>query len=213
MWLIKKKWIGAAKQGPAALILAVGLFVLLTGCSSFKFFSSESEEIIPPRSNKKSRSGAMIVPYDNILEASYTAADRLAISFRKKKRKSSGHILAASFVNINNLKESSPLGRLISEQITSRLVQHGFRILELKLRQNSIYIKEGKGEFLLSREIKAISASHDSDYVVVGTYATAAKSIYISARIVNTSDNVIVTAYNYQIALNSQTESLLNGSW
>lgn len=155
----------------------------------------------------------MLAPFNDLLEANYVAADRLAVDFRRKRRKSANYMLAASFVNINNLNESSPLGRVISEQIASRLVQHRFKILEMKLRQNSVYIKEGKGEFLLSREIKEISASHNSDYVIVGTYAVAERGIYISARIVNTTDNIIISAYNYQLALNSQTESLLNGSW
>lgn len=194
-------------------IFAVGVVPILIGCSGFNFFSSGVEKITPSKQTAKKQSSSMLVPFNDLLEANYIAADRLAVDFKRKKRISTNHMLAASFVNINNLNESSPLGRVISEQIASRLVQHRFKILEMKLRQNSIYIKEGKGEFLLSREIKEISASHDSDYVIVGTYAVAEKGVYVSARIVNTADNVIISAYNYQIALNLQTESLLNGTW
>jgi TolB-like protein len=98
---------------------------------------------------------------------------------------------------------------MISEQISSRMAQHGFKVLEMKLRQNSIYIKEGEGEFLLSRQLKEISASHNGDLVIVGTYAVAEKTIYISARIVNAADSTIVTGYDYQLKRNFQIESML----
>jgi TolB-like protein len=89
------------------------------------------------------------------------------------------------------------------------MAQNGFHVLEMKLRQHSIYVKEGEGEFLLSRQLQEISASHDSDLLIVGTYAVAEKGIYISARIVNAGDSTIVTGYDYQLERNFQTESLL----
>ncbi len=181
----------------------------MTGCFGTHWFSSSSPSTVRPQPPKDASAGSAAAPFHHVLSANYAAADALTAGFRKKSRESDGIVLAASFVNINHLKESSPLGRLISEQIASRMAQNGLRLLEMKLRQNSIYIREGKGEFLLSREIKEISKSHNSDFVLVGTYSLAEKSIYISARIVSTADNVIITACDYELARNYQTESLL----
>ncbi len=191
------------------LILLCGCCFLLTSCSENSLFYKKSPQAVRPASKKDTAAESATVPFHHVLTANYAAADTLTAGFRKKSKGSSGILLAASFVNINHLKESSPLGRLISEQIASRMAQNGLRLLEMKLRQNSIYIKEGKGEFLLSREIKEISKSHNSDFVLVGTYTLAEKSIFISARIVNTADNVIITACDYELARDYQVESLL----
>jgi TolB-like protein len=147
--------------------------------------------------------------YTDVLTASYTAADALSADLITRGGTAAATIMAASFVNINRLEESSTLGRLVSEQISSRMAQNGFRMLEMKLRQNSVYIKEGEGEFLLSRQLKEISQSHDSGLVVVGTYTVADRSIYVSARVVNADDSTIVTGYDFQLARNYQTDSLL----
>jgi len=151
-----------------------------------------------------------IEPYGEILEASYAAADMLAEDLVGKRINRHGAIMSASLVNIDNLEESCSLGRVISEQVSSRIAYHGFRVLEMKLRQKSVYIKKGQGEFLLSREIQEISKSHNSAYVMVGTYAVAEGGIYVSLRIVNAVDNAIVTGCDYQLLRNYQTNSLLS---
>jgi TolB-like protein len=149
-------------------------------------------------------------PFYEILEASYAAADSLAKNLITKRLLMEAPILYASFVDINDLEKSSPLGRIVSEQVSSRIAQHGFRVLEMKLRQHSIYIQKNEGEFLLSREIREISDSVDSDFVIVGTYAVAERNIYVSVRVVDTTDNSIETGYDYQLQRNYETDSLLN---
>jgi len=182
----------------------MGVFALVSGCGAVKRLTGSSPE---------TGSGSNQAPaFMDVLEASYAAADFLAKDLSRKNLQITGSILTASFVNINNLSESCPLGRIIAEQISSRMAQNGYKLIDMKLRTNSIYIKEGKGEFLLSREIQEISKTQNSDYAIVGTYAVAEKSVYISMRIVDTSDNSIITGYDYQLGLNYQTESLLKSS-
>ena len=106
-------------------------------------------------------------PYSNLLESSYAAADSLGRGLRFRGVPLDEPILAASFVNIDDLTKSATLGRTVSEQIASRLAQHGFKILEVKLRRDSVYIKEGEGEFLLSREILNLGATRGVYAVLV----------------------------------------------
>jgi TolB-like protein len=103
-------------------------------------------------------------------------------------------IIVASFVDVNNLQKSSTFGRIMAEQVGSRLAQKGYKVIEMKLRQNSIFVEEGKGEFLLSRDLKDVSLSHNASAVVVGTYASSKNRIYVSVRIVNPSNNVILAS-------------------
>lgn len=180
-----------------AIIGSGGLLWTLSGCASLDTGSRHPQ-------------GLTIEPYSEILEASYAAADTLAADLALKRVSRSGAMLAASLVNIDNLDESCSLGRVISEQIASRIAFHGFRVLEMKLRQNSVYIKKGQGEFLLSREIQQISRDHDSAFVIVGTYTVAEGGIYVSIRVVDAVDNTIITSCDYQLMRTYQTDSLLS---
>jgi TolB-like protein len=117
-------------------------------------------------------------------------------------------IIIASFVNVNNMNESSPFGRIISEQFASRFSQKGYYVVELKLRKN-IFIKEEAGEFLLSREIKEITKNHNAQAIVVGTYATGKNNVYITARSVNPETNRIISSHDYRMAIGDDVKQLL----
>jgi TolB-like protein len=129
----------------------------------------------------------------NLVTVGYTMADKLADNAAQALGPSDT-LIVASFVNVNNLEESSSFGRIIAEQIASRFAQRGQRVIELKLRQNSIFISEGKGEFMLSRDLREISRTHNASAVVVGTYADGGDRLYVSARMVRPADNLLIAA-------------------
>ena len=131
-----------------------------------------------------------------LVAASYYIADTLENNL-KQPICPNEPLLVATFVNVNNLERSSSFGRIISEQIASRFVQKGYKIIEMKLREKSLFVQQAKGEFLLSRDLRAISKEHNCPAVIVGTYAEGYKTLYVSARIVRTSDGVVVASSDY----------------
>ena len=146
----------------------------------------------------------------NLVAVGYTIADQLAApeGFARSIGPSD-LLIVASFVNVNNLEESSSFGRIIAEQITSRFVQRGHKVIELKLRQDSIFIREGHGEFLLSRDIRALSKTYSAAAVVVGTYAEGGDRLYVSARIVRPTDNIIISAYDAGIPMDAMAMNIM----
>ncbi len=137
----------------------------------------------------------------DLVQAGYDLADSLEdnLKFAVSKDQS---IIVSSFVNVDNLEESSPFGRMTAEYVASRLAQKGYSIIELKLRQDTLFVKKQKGEFLLSRDVKYISRENNAPLVVVGTYTGGYDKVYVSARIVRTEDNVIVSSSDYAIPMN-----------
>jgi TolB-like protein len=79
----------------------------------------------------------------------------------------------------------------------------------MKLRQNSIFISEGKGEFMLSRDLREISRTHGASAVVVGTYADGGDRMYVSARIVRPADNVVIAATDVGVPMQPNTVSVM----
>jgi len=101
------------------------------------------------------------VPTEHVLtgglvKSGYAIADSL-VTHSNVPIGANDTILVASFVNINNLKESSTLGRMLSEHVASRLAQHGYKVIDMRLITKSVFMQEGKGEFLLSRDLREVS--------------------------------------------------------
>ena len=177
----------------AALLLSAGL----SGCGVY-YDLTESDPPQPVRVRTQD---------SDLVFESYQAADAMLAQvpwLRDKKQP----LLTASFVNVNDLENSSGLGRMISEQVSSRFAQQGYTMVELKMR-NAIFIKEKAGEFALSRSVKAVSQNHNAAAVIAGTYAIGRRSVYINARMIRAIDNVILASYDYSLPLGPDTKALL----
>lgn len=107
-------------------------------------------------------------------------------------------VIVATLVDIDKLEETSRLGRVVSEQVATRLSQKGYKPIELKLRDN-LFIRQNGGEFLLSREIKDIAASHKTESVIVGTYSPSDSYVYINLKVIDTKDNTVRAAHDYAL--------------
>ncbi len=140
-------------------------------------------------------------------QANYSAVDKLVAATSVPFAKSAP-LLVATMVNIDSLNQSSRFGRLISEQIATRLTQLGHGVVEMKLR-NDVYIREGTGELLLSRDVRTLSKNHNAQVVVVGNYAVAAGYAYLTLKMVTVADNRVVAAVNYLLPLTENNKALL----
>ena len=146
-------------------------------------------------------------PDTDLVEASYQAADNMLqqASWLKQSRQP---LLTATFVNVNSLENSSALGRIIADQVSSRFAQQGFTMIQVTLR-NDIFVKQEAGEFVLSRSVQDISRSHNVAAVVAGTYAVGRNSVYVSARLIRAADSLILAGYDYSLPLGPDTKALL----
>lgn len=121
-------------------------------------------------------------------------------------------ILVTSLANIDNLEDSSSLGRLIGEQLSIRFAQHGYTVIEPKLQQDLIMIPR-TGEFIFSRQAVEIARQQNIDMIVAGTYATAQDQIYITLKMLNCQNAKIMSSYAYTLPLGPNTLALLQKSF
>lgn len=108
-------------------------------------------------------------------------------------------IFYSSFVNLNNLQETSSFGRLVAELFSTRFSKQGYKVLEIKIRIKDIVVKERIGELILSRNISDIKDSNDAQAVLSGTYSVTDEGIYINVRIISTADRSIISAESFVI--------------
>lgn len=133
-----------------------------------------------------------------LVQTSYTAADRLHGQLH-----GSGvaeyPMLAASFVNLNDFEESSALGRLLSEQVASRLSQCGYSIVEVQLRADQLAVRPRDGVFALSREIETLNMDVEAVSILIGTYVVVDRQIFVNARVLRTSDGVALASADFSL--------------
>ena len=122
--------------------------------------------------------------------------------------KTSKPLISVSFANIDNLDESSTLGRILGEQFSNVLTSKGIEMIEIKLR-NKLYISKGNGELMLSRDLKRIVNEYEAQAILVGTYAQGGKYLYVTSRIVNMDDNTILSADNMSLPINKDIRGML----
>lgn len=65
------------------------------------------------------------------------------------------------------------------------------------------------GELMLSRELKQLSATHNAQAALVGTYATSAHAVYVTAKLINTTTNLVIVSYDYSLPKGPEMDSLL----
>lgn len=134
----------------------------------------------------------------NLMEVSYKAADHL-----HGQLAGSGvaayPMLAAAFVDSADVGITNDAGRLISEQIASRLSQLGYSLAEVQLRADQLAVLPGGGVFALSRDLTRINADAYAYSILLGTYTVVGRQIYFNARVLRTSDGVALASSDFSL--------------
>ncbi len=191
-----KKWIAPLLAG----------LLLLAGCET----TSSTSKPVEPTYDQAAMS--------EFIRANYAAAAELLKGYQgpaSANNFSNGSgaapLIVSTLVNIDKLDQSSTLGRLISEQLSSRISQLGQNVVKMKLR-NSVFMRQNQGEFLLTREIKELASAHKAQAVVVGTYADGGDYVFVSLKLINPANSLILSSYDYALPMNRQVRRLTSSS-
>ena len=179
-------------------VLLSGLLaaVLITGCANNRYVDGDA--------NYNSQAGTAD---SDIIANSYQATERLLNSSQQPLDKDKP-VLVASLVNVANMQQSSNLGRIVSEQVSSRLTQLGYETREMKFG-SSFLIKQGGGEFVLSRALRDISQQQEAQAVIAGVYAVAKSRVFVTLRLIRAEDSKAIASYDFVLPLGPDTMALL----
>ena len=119
-----------------------------------------------------------------------------------------GTMIIATLVNIDALENSSTLGRLISEQISARFTQAGYRMVEMKFR-NNVYMSQSQGELMLTREIHELASSYSAQAMVVGTYGESKDYVFVNLKVIQPNTNVILAVHDYALPIDGNVRTML----
>ena len=182
-------------------IAALASATVLAGCSTWGTPAQ-------PASTVRTEPTYQAADANNFLASSQDAINKLTATVAPQAV-GTGPVLVATVVNVNNTNTSAPLGRTLSEIYANQMTARGFHVKEVKLRTD-LYVREGTGELMLSREMRDIARSQNASMVVVGTYSPAANFTYVSLKLVRTEDSRILAGYDYALPNDRDVTRLVN---
>ena len=100
-------------------------------------------------------------------------------------RQANQPVLIATVVNNDNLDDTSSFGRSFQNNITAGFVNRGYAVKEIKLR----------------RDLQELAGKQQAQAIVVGTYAMANRVMYLSVRLVSSTDQSIRAAFEDKLYL------------
>ncbi len=146
-----------------------------------------------------------------MLTANTYAGDAISAELLQRIGSGSG-ILAATMADMENLDDSAPFGRTSMQQIGSRVVQHGFKVLDVRLT-DSMRMDLKQGEFMLSHDTTRIMAKeYDAHAVLVGLFSRSADRVFVSVRAIRLDDAAVIAAYEYFLPRVGDVQTLLSES-
>ncbi|WP_229819565.1 FlgO family outer membrane protein [Kushneria pakistanensis] len=170
------------------LCAALLLSVLITGCSALP--GNHTAPVQP-----------------TLLSQVDTAAERM-VKNAHGRLSTRDTIIATTFVDVDQLGRSSTLGRTLTEAMTSKLVENGLNVIEVKLR-DSLYIEEYAGEMILSRNVQRLGNNYNASAVLLGTYAVARGEVIVNARLVRLADQLVLGATSFRVPMDVNVQMLL----
>ncbi|MBB4265129.1 FlgO family outer membrane protein [Roseospira visakhapatnamensis] len=189
---------------PLLASTAAVAMLLVTACSidSPTVARPETEDRRPFSNTAMSRT----VEAD-ITVASYNAVDQL-VENAAAPLSADKPILVTTMVDGGDLTRSADLGRLISEQMASRLANAGYTVHELKLGA-ALKIREGTGELILTRDVRQLSRVAGAQAIIAGTYTEANSRVFVNARLVQAHDGRMLSAVDFELPRTRDVKVLL----
>jgi len=101
-------------------------------------------------------------------------------------------VVVTTFVNLDNMKETSGLGRLIAENIIHELQVRGWKVFDIRLAKD-IVIKP-QGEFSITRDIRNLRNYYNVNAVITGTYAITSNVVIVNARVIDVKTGIVISS-------------------
>lgn len=135
-------------------------------------------------------------------------ADQIHAYFRGS---ASAPIAVATFVDLDNLYDSSTFGRLLAEQLMSELSMKGYNVIEIR-HSDALQVMADQGEFGLSRDTGRLRTHQDISGLVVGTYTVSPVRVYVNARLIDPASSIILSSGTVEMSKTDEITQMLRGN-
>jgi TolB-like protein len=121
-------------------------------------------------------------------------------------------IMTAPFADLHDVKNTSPLGRILAEEMGNSLTNHGYRLADTRVFMPSPYSLKEQGETALSSDPDQAGATNGLQTMLTGTYALVDGGLRISARLVQPADHAVIATASCRLRVTEEIRKLLTTS-
>jgi len=101
-------------------------------------------------------------------------------------------IAITSFVSLDNLKATSRLSNILSENLIHEMQVRGYKVIDFKTMEK---IKiDSRGDFLFSRDVAKLRSELNIDYALTGTYVKYRSGTVVNARIIDLKTHIVLSS-------------------
>ncbi len=101
-------------------------------------------------------------------------------------------IAITSFVDLDNLKITSRLSNILSENLIHEMQVRGYKVIDFKTMEK---IKiDSSGDFLFSRDVTKLRKELNINYALTGTYVRYRSATVVNARIIDLKTHVVLSS-------------------
>jgi TolB-like protein len=119
-----------------------------------------------------------------------------------------GPIGITTFVNLDDLYNTSSFGRMYAEQVMSELAMKGYDVVEIR-HADALQFLSNTGEFALSRDIGMVRKERDLGGLIVGTYTVSPIRVYVNARLIDPATSLVVSAGSVEMTKTEEIAKLV----
>ncbi|MBN2231454.1 MAG: hypothetical protein JW781_01355 [Deltaproteobacteria bacterium] len=129
--------------------------------------------------------------------------------FKTCESKENHRFLYASFMDEEDYHRTTPFGRLLADAMATELQQKGFQIVEARLAR-AVHVDPQYGVVALSQDLDKLMDLHEASFVITGVYTRTSTGVYISAKVIGRTSQVVYGSAKHWIPRNILVNSLLD---
>jgi TolB-like protein len=163
--------------------------------------------------------GGNFVPLSALAQCSSARIDALSASLAEELVTSlqtrldrSAPVIAIAFADLHNVKATSPLGRILAEELGNALQAYGYRVADQRAFSPTPFTRTEHGETALSTDPDHHGAPFNTQAILTGTYAQADGGVRVSARLIRIKDNSVLASAGCRLRLTQEVATLLTPS-
>ncbi|MBU0481888.1 MAG: hypothetical protein KKG47_12385 [Proteobacteria bacterium] len=172
----------------ARLLAAAVILIALCGCLPGKARYGGTVSVVTP----------------DFFGISEEITNQLTVNLRKDLAPDHRMILT-TFVNIDDLYETSRFGRAITESLATRMFRKGFGVVEIR-KMSEVMVRKNGGELALTRDTSLLSGQHKVEAVVTGTYTLTPDTLILNVRMLEAATQDVLSVAGLEV----QRSHLLN---
>ncbi|WKJ90524.1 FlgO family outer membrane protein [Methylomonas montana] len=144
---------------------------------------------------------------DNLVEVSYQVVNQLILDLRQPLPRGS-LVVINSLVNVDDLGQSLPFGRIVSDQISSAFHRSGYQVMGMEL-PTEIFAKNEAGILQLPEKTKEALNNVGAKAVVIGSFAPGHDNVYVSLRVVEIASQNVISSADYSVPMGPDAKALV----